>query len=286
MDFATIGKLSTYVKTKNLTFAAKHKIRTGQTLTNSNGNFISMTTSTFDKLREAAKASTDQAKMQKLALIKRKLKAGQKLSDEELGFLRVNDPKTYKKAKAADDAREELKDDLKKAKTKDEAREALTRAMVKASTEAMSELSALGAGGGNISGVGSANLTQGDAMNVSGGEVSAQSTADNQTFTDANQSVQTMSEQSTNTTGGNDKNPSAQKTDADNMTPEDIMEKYLWTIRALENEWNHFTNSKDYKDLPERHTDKTTPKKIHRQIDEPSRRLLDAVAAYRRAMTG
>ena len=98
MDFATIGKLGTYVKTKNLTFAAKHKIRTGQTLTNANGNFISMTTSTFDKLRAAAKASTDQAKAQKLALIRRKLKAGQKLTDEELGFLRVNDPKTYKKA--------------------------------------------------------------------------------------------------------------------------------------------------------------------------------------------
>ncbi|MBQ9498457.1 MAG: hypothetical protein IJR52_12905, partial [Selenomonadaceae bacterium] len=94
MDFATIGTLSSYVKQKNLLFAAKHKIRTGQTLTNANGNFISMNTSTFDKLRAAAKSSLDQAKAQKLALIKRKLKAGQKLSDEELGFLRVNDPKT------------------------------------------------------------------------------------------------------------------------------------------------------------------------------------------------
>lgn len=286
MDFATIGKLSSYVKTKNLTFAAKHKIRTGQTLTNSNGNFISMTTSTFDKLREAAKASTDQAKAQKLALIKKKLKAGQKLTDEELGFLRVNDPKTYKKAKAADDAREELKDELKKAKTKDEAREAMTRAMVKASTVAMSELTALGQGGGNIAAGGSPMQMGGDSMNVAGGEVSAQNTADNQTFTDANQSVQMTGEQSINTTGNDDKDPSAQKTDADNMTPEDIMEKYLWTIRALENEWAHFTNSKDYKDLPDHHTDKTTAKKIHRQIDEPSRRLLDAVAAYRRAMAG
>ena len=283
MDFATIGKLSSYVKTKNLTFAAKHKIRTGQTLTN--GNFISMTTSTFDKLREAAKTSTDQAKAQKLALIRKKLKAGQKLTDEELGFLRVNDPKTYKKAKAADDAREELKSELKMAKTKDEARDAMTRAMVKASTEAMSELSALGQGGGNISGVGSADITQGDAMNVAGGEVSAQSTADNQTFNNANLSIQTTGEQSTNTTGNDDKNSSAQSTDdADKMTPEDIMEKYLWTIRALENEWARFTNSKNYKDLPDHHTDKTTTKKIHTQIDEPDRRLLNAVVAYRRSI--
>lgn len=284
MDFTTIGKLSTYVKQKNLMFAAKHKIRTGQTLTNANGNFISMSTSTFDKLREAAKASTDQAKMQKLALIKRKLKAGQKLTDEELGFLRVNDPKTYKKAKATDEAREELKSELKKADTKQEAREAMTRAMVKASTTAMAELSALGAGGGNISGVGATNITQGDAMNITGGEsmnvsngeISPQSTADNPTLTDANQSVQT--------TGGDDKNPSTQKNDSDSMTPEDIMEKYLWTVRALEDEWARFTNSSDYKDLPERRTDEPKTKKIHRQIDEPNRRFLDAAAAYRRAI--
>ena len=280
MDFATIGKLSTYVKTKNLTFAAKHKIRTGQTLTNTNGNFISMTVSTFDKLREASKTATDQAKMQKLALIKRKLKAGQKLSDEELGFLRVNDPKTYKKAKAADEAREELKSELKQAKTKEEAREAMSRAMVKASSAAMSELSAIGAGGGNISGVGSSNLPQNDAMNISSGENPVQSGAEGLTLANSNQTVQT------NTTSGEDNKISAQKTeDADKMTPEDIMEKYLWTIRALEDEWAHFTNSKDYKDMPEHFTDEKTPKKVHKQIDEPNRRLLDAVAAYRRAMT-
>ena len=280
MDFATIGKLSTYVKTKNLTFAAKHKIRTGQTLTNTNGNFISMTVSTFDKLREASKTATDQAKMQKLALIKRKLKAGQKLSDEELGFLRVNDPKTYKKAKAADEAREELKSELKQAKTKEEAREAMSRAMVKASSAAMSELSAIGAGGGDISGVGSSNLPQNDAMNVSSGENPVQSGAEGLTLANSNQTVQN------NTTSGEDNKISAQKTeDADKMTPEDIMEKYLWTIRALEDEWAHFTNSKDYKDMPEHFTDEKPPKKVHRQIDEPNRRLLDAVAAYRRAMT-
>ena len=99
MDFAVMGTISSYVKQKNLTFAAKHKIRTGQTLTNANGNFISMTTSTFDKLREAAKASTNQAKQQKLCRIKQKLMNGQKISDEEMGFLRVNDSKLYKKAK-------------------------------------------------------------------------------------------------------------------------------------------------------------------------------------------
>ena len=277
MDFAVIGTLSSYVKQKNLTFAAKHKIRTGQTLTNANGNFISMNTSTFDKLREAAKASTDQAKQQKLARIKQKLKAGQKLTDEEMGFLRVNDTKTYKKAKAADDAREELKEDLKKAKTKGEAREAMTRAMVKASTEAMSELSALGQGGGGVQlGIRNEELgTRNEELGInSGGEVSSEgntniSVNENQTANDVNQS------------DANKNSLSQKNSDEELNTPEDIMEKYIWTIRALENEWAKFTNSKDYKDLPEHSTDKVTVKKF--QIDKPNRRLLNAAIAYRKA---
>lgn len=280
MDFATIGTLSSYVKQKNLAFAAKHKIRTGQTLTNANGNFISMNTSTFDKLREAAKTSTDQAKAQKLALIKRKLKAGQKLTDEELGFLRVNDPKTYKKAKAADDAREELKDDLKKAKTKGEAREAMTRAMIKASSEAMAELSALGQGGGNVSGGGGFSAggeVSAGGENFSGGEVS--SGTEPKTLVEVNQSIQNSNDQSNDA----EKNPLAQKnSDDENLnTPEDIMEKYIWKIRALENEWAKFTNSQHYRDLPEHEKDKVTVKKI---IYEPDRRVLDAALAYRKAM--
>ena len=267
MDFAVIGTLSSYVKQKNLTFAAKHKIRTGQTLTNANGNFISMNTSTFDKLREAAKESTDQAKQQKLARIKQKLKAGQKLTDEEMGFLRVNDTKTYKKAKAADDAREELKEDLKKAKTKGEAREAMTRAMVKASTEAMSELSALGQGGGGVQ------------LGIRNEELGINSGAEAQSPVEVNQSVQTSNETSNENSA--DRNSLSQKnSDEELNTPEDIMEKYIWTIRALENEWAKFTNSKDYKDLPEHSTDKIKVKKF--QIDKPNRRLLNAAIAYRK----
>lgn len=300
MDFATIGTLSSYVKQKNLTFAAKHKIRTGQTLTNANGNFISMTTSTFDKLREAAKSSTDQVKAQKLALIRKKLQAGQKLSDEELGFLRVNDPKTYKKAKAADDAREELKSDLKKAKSKGEAREAVTRAILKASSTAMAELGAIGQGVGNISagnsnggsvmqaggGFESPNITQSGAENFSSGEVSAESNTnisgmENKSFGEINQTIQAFDDKTSA-----DKNSPAQKNSDDQPdTPEDIMEKYIWTLRALENEWAKFTNSKEYRDLPDNRSDEVIVKKVHKQISEPNRRFLYAATAYRKSMS-
>ena len=311
MDFAVIGTLSSYVKTKNLTFAAKHKIRTGQTLTNSNGNFVSMTTSTFDKLRAAAKASTDQAKQQKLRRIKQKLMNGQKISDEEMGFLRVNDPKTYKKAKHAEEAREELKAELKKAKSKSEAREAMTRALVKASTEAMSELSALGQGGGAaVAGGGgnSASMSQGDAgaMNISGGEVSTSegnvniSGMENQTLTEVNQSIQASGEKATGELSESARNEISGKQDADKSdgakptygaedvdTAEDIMEKFIMTIRALEDEWARFTNSDEYKNLPEHVSDEITVdgnKKNRKQIAAPNRRYLEVVNVYRKAM--
>lgn len=307
MDFAVIGTISSYVKQKNLSFAAKHKIRTGQTLTDAYGNWTSTNAvSTFDKLREAAKASNSQAKQQKLARIKRKLRDGQKLSDEELGFLRVNDPKTYKKAKHADEAREELKAELKRAKSKSEAREAMSRAMVKASADAMAELGALAQGGGgvNIGGSMTADGSTNAAM-TAGGEVTSAadgsanapqscaeiSGADNQSLADENQSIQASGERATEelsaTNPANhdaDKNssPAQKNSDDDKFTPEDIMEKFIWTVRALEDEWARFTNSDEYKNLPDHLTD--DDKKIRRQISAPDRRLLNAATAYRRAM--
>jgi len=284
MDFAVIGTLSSYVKQKNLTFAAKHKIRTGQTLTNSNGNFISTSTSTFEKLREASKASTDQAKQQKLRRIKQKLHAGQKLSDEELGFLRVNDPKTYKKAKHADDAREELKAELKKAKSKDEAREAMTRAMVKASAEAMAELSALGQGGGNVSaGNGSSNVSQ---SNVGGENFSAENSAPPE-VSEPTIGDEKISTENNSAEKNSDEKISLEqkKSDDEKFTLEDIMEKYIWTIRALEDEWARFTNSDEYKNLPEHILGEEPIKKIRKPLDAPKIKFLNAAAAYRRSMT-
>ena len=295
MDFTVIGKLSSYVKTKNLMFAAKHKIKTGQTLTNANGNLVSTggtVSTTFEKLRDAAKAGNNKAKQAKLRRIKNKLLTGKKLSDEELGFLRVNDPKLYKKAKAADEAREELKEELKHAKSKSEAREAMTRAIVKASTQAITELSALGVSG--VSGQGSGVSSCGDAgaMNISGDAGSAMqiggsvTAADNvnlpgsetQTSVKGNQSVQSPNVDNQNT---------QQNSDDDTKTPEDIMEKYLMIIRALEDEWAQFTNSDEYKNLPEQTIDAATHdanKKTRRQINATNRKVYEAATLYRKAM--
>ncbi len=316
MNFAIVGTLSSYVKTKTLTFAAKHKIRTGQTITNSNGNFVSIMTPSFGKISEAVKTSNAQAKQAKLKRIKQKLMSGKKISDEEMGFLRVNDPKSYSKAKHAEEAREELKAELKKAKSKSEAREAMTRAMIKASTEAMAELGALGQCNGAMGG-GSASTSQGgeiistgDAGAIFGGSEGSSnapqsqaesnaniSDAENQTLGEVNQSNET-SEEKVSGEKINDKQDVdkksdeknffiQKKSDADSTTPDDIMEKYIMTIRALEDEWNRFANSDEYKNLPENTLDETedeAKKRIRRQISAPNRKSVEAIALYRKSM--
>ena len=323
MDIAVIGTLSSYVKRKNLQFAAKHKIRTGQTLTNANGNLLSMNqTSVFKQMTESAKKSSDAAKQQKVRRIKQKLLAGQKLSDAELSFLREADPKTYKKAKHADEAREELKAELSRAKSKQEAREAVTRAMVKASAEAMAEITALGAGGGggspniaqsgadfsgnfsndvqsatNVSGEVSSDVSS--SMNVSGDVKVSDNAAstENQTLGEVNQSIRATGEDATGKVSETtreaidatqsdergDNFGNKKSSDADNQTPEDIMEKYLMTIRALEDEWARFAKSKEFKDLPETLLD--TAEKIRKQISAPNKKVLDAASAYRTSMS-
>lgn len=277
MDFAVIGTISSYVKQRNLNFAARHKIRTGQTLTDAYGNWTSTkAVSTFDKLREAAQASNTQAKAQKLARIKRKLKDGQKLSDEEMGFLRVNDPKTYKKAKAADDAREELKSELKRAKSKAEAQEILSRAQVKASASAMAEIGSISAGG-NISG---GNVNAGAGSVNLGGEVSVSTETASAPFNNA-PTTPDVNATTANQTDSSNPNDHAQKNSDDkNFSREDVLEKFIWTIRALEDEWARFTNSDAYKNLPERLADETNV-----EIRKPDRQRLRAAAAYRQAMS-
>lgn len=299
MDFATIGKINTYVKQKNLTFAAKHKIRTGQVLTNANGNLISTFSPTFDKLRDASKVAADNSKQVKLRRIKNKLLNGKKLSEDEMNFLRVNDPKTYKKAKNADEAREELKAELRKAKSKDEAREAMTRALVKASSDTMAELGAIGQGGGiSADGFNSAMQAGGNTANLFGGTASTAtgevniSGAEAQTSSEAAQVTGNVNESTgdnrdDNKTSADKVHVTPQTKDNNTNTPEGIMEKFIMKIRALEDEWAHFTNSDEYKNLPEHRIDETATdddKKVRKQIAAPNRKSLEAIAVYRKTM--
>ena len=161
MDFTTIGTLHSYVQQKNLKFAANYKQKTGQTIVSSSGNLkldlkAANNQSLAEKMVQANQKSDNEYSKQRISSIKRKLMSGKKISNEELGYLKKNDPDLYKKAKKAEEAREDLKAELKKVKTKAEARMAVTRALIKASAEATAELKAaqgggMAGGGGGIS---------------------------------------------------------------------------------------------------------------------------------------
>ena len=105
---------------------------------------------------------------------------------------------------------------------------------------------------------------------------------ENQTLTEINQSI--AENNSAEKSDDADKNsPLQKKSDDDKTTPEDIMEKYIMTIRALEDEWARFTNSDEYKNLPENTLDDKQHggKKI---VKVPKRTYLNAVADYRKSM--
>ena len=167
MDFTTIGTLHSYVQQKNLKFAAKYKQKTGQTIVSSSGNLkldlkAANNQSLAEKMIQANQKSDNEYSKQRISSIKRKLMSGKKISNEELGYLKKNDPDLYKKAKKAEEAREDLKAELKKAKTKAEARMAVTRALIKASAEATAELKAAqGGAGGGMPGAGGRVSTSG-----------------------------------------------------------------------------------------------------------------------------
>ena len=175
MDFTVIGTLHSYVQQNNFKFAADYKKKTGQSIIGSSGNLkldlkAAENHSLVDKMIQAQQADKDEYSKQRVSSIRRKLLSGKKISNEELGYLKKNDPDLYKKAKKAEEAREDLKAALRKAKTKQEARQAVTQALIKASAEATAEIKAAKAGGGGISGISGIGIGGGTTAGYEGGQ--------------------------------------------------------------------------------------------------------------------
>lgn len=311
MDFTTIGTLSSYVRQKNLRFAANYKTQTGQKVADAEGNLKFAKSEASEQTKE--KKSDEEVSAVKLASIRQKLASGGKLSSEELSYLQQRDPKTYKKAKHADEAREELKSELKKSKTKQEARQAVTHAMMKASAEASADMAAYK----------SNSKTSGDTDNVdkaiqaediknSLDSTTAEYQNKNGSYTSWNKDMvgaidffaesekiytENFDEQEdenifdSSSTKQNSKNNSALKSSDDNSdSPQEITERFIMTIRALEAEWAEFTKSKEYADMPYNKLEEDLLNIIgvrennFNTLDKPNGKVLGAVNAYRKAM--
>ena len=264
MDFSGIGKIGSFVRQKNLRFAANYKIKTGQRLVDDSGHLNFSRSTMFDAVNASQKKSVKEVDKARLSSIKQKLRSGQKLTSAEMNVLRENDTKTYKKAKYAEEVREELKDALKSAKTKNEARQAVMQAMVKVSAEASAEFAALKNGGGGEMDVGDINL--------GGGMVSANE-AISAGFQAATGEITAVT--SENLSGGTAaENPSgetAAKNSGSDIS-DDILDKFIMAVRAVQDEWANFADSDEYRNLPE---DALDAKKFVAP---------DAILAYRKSM--
>lgn len=321
MDFTTMGTIGSYIRQKNLNFAARYKTQTGQNVTDANGilNFAMSTAQVQSTVtvKESKKKSDEEVGAARVASIRQKLANGRRISDEEMSYLREREPKTYKKAKHADEAREELKGELKKAKTKQEAKQAVTQAMIKASAQASADIAAyksntkssnfasVGVADSNslsseVGGLSSAlnstaseSWSKDDAKNFSNeifknqnsGKLPTDSETSEYVFSDPSFEVKLSGNHSKNFI--NNFNRSSGKN-----SPQEVMENFIATIRALEAEWAQFTNSKEYAELPNNKREEEFLKAIgekkhqarYSELDKPNTRTLNAVAAYRTSM--
>ena len=222
----------------------------------------------FNSIQSSKKNSVGAADKTRLASIKQKLKSGKKLSAAEMSYLKEKDPSTYKKAKYADEAREELKAELQQADTKQEARQAVMRAIAKIAADCSADFDALkgGAGVGGISFGGdiSADMSFGGAENFSTENISSGEIATAENLTNAeNISTNENSAQNNLQVDGEEKSEGAS----------DILDKYIYAIRAVQDEWLNFIKSDEYKNLPE-------------DIfgTQGGKNLVDAILAYKKSM--
>ena len=72
-------------------------------------------------------------------------------------------------------------------------------------------------------------------------------------------------------------------------TPQNVMQRFIMTIRALEAEWANFTKSKEYDDMPSNEREKylldSNQQDNYNYNYAPSNRVMGAVNAYRNSMT-
>lgn len=296
MNFTGIGKIGAFVKQKNLLYAANYKIKTGQSLIDGSGRLNFKQSSTmFNSVNSAKKNSSSAEDKARLASIKQKLKSGKKLSEAEMNYLRQKDEKLYKKAKYAEEAREELKTELRAAKTKREVRQAVMRATAKVVADASADFESVGGNGGNMN-FGGGGLSFGADMNFGGdlfggmnsGEISADINLDAGA---ENISVDTSGEISTAENFGNENISLGENFNGENISGGedsdsafDILDKYIYAIRAIQDEWLEFIKSDDYKYLPE---DIFETAEIYgdKKSKITAAQFADAFFAYQKSMT-
>lgn len=296
--FEGIGKIGDYVQRKELKVEAKYRLKTGQDMKKQMQKQVA--DDIWRQMTTKVSKKTDEAR---IAGIKQKLRSGKELSASEMKYLKETDEDLYTKAKKAQETREELRSALKRAKTKSEARMALVQAQAKVSTEALLEAkSGSGAGASATAGMGGAAAAAGSAGDAAsaanpGGEAmgAANGAQDiNEAMGEADGTAENgTAETSIEDSGASDEEEAAGKTAENRQQTLENLErgggskmdfdtKFIYQMRALQDEWNRYEKDKAYQELPENDLEAVqTPRKRHHTYD-PKRKngMLAASDAY------
>lgn len=295
--FEGIGKIGDYVQRKELKVEAKYRLKTGQDMKKQMQKQVA--DDIWRQMTTKVSKKTDEAR---IAGIKQKLRSGKELSASEMKYLKETDEDLYTKAKKAQETREELRSALKRAKTKSEARMVLVQAQAKVSTEALLEAkSGSGAGASATAGMGGAAAAAGSAGDAAsaanpGGEAmgAANGAQDiNEAMGEADGTAENGTEEtSIEDSGASDEEEAAGKTAENRQQTLENLErdgskmdfdtKFIYQMRALQDEWNRYEKDKAYQELPENDLEAVqTPRKRHHTYD-PKRKndMLAASDAY------
>lgn len=116
LDFNMIQSLNSYTKNMEMQMNWQKKKASGDLTSKDDGNEVDWVRQQAEEIREAQNDGS--AKLDKQ--IDLKLNSGQKLTAEEMEYLRKKDPQTYQKIKSIEAEQESYERELKRCKTKEE----------------------------------------------------------------------------------------------------------------------------------------------------------------------
>ena|GEM_PF-1456592 len=245
-----IGRVGTSSRQRNYQLVAQYRANLGRNLMPSNTSQQQQSLKRNHSLKSSGMSSSDAIET---ASIRSKLQEGQRLSPIEMDHLSLKNPTLHQKAESVEESRANFENSLASCHTKQEARDTLMKALnrdantaIKASATESSEdndiIDEQAAEASTVQQMVTSLMTQIKAS--LGSSTKASKTAEIAESAKAIKAdVETASETSIPLPPLKDTSPG--------VNEQDILETFLFKIRALQNAWDKFIHTQDYKTMPE-----------------------------------
>lgn len=316
-----LGRIDQYAKQRTLKLKAELKVHQGINVDAQKDNRQQTLLNMLDDIKKTKQR--DMTTDTRMAVIRQKLRTGDELSEDELKYLKDNDQGLYAKAKRAQQMRAEVQEGLRRARTKEEAQRVVLEAQMKVSLEADMEAKYGSVDGAMAAKRSSAEdnlpsassivqeskeLAEVKAGNESTEQAKPAAEAALNTNTNTNANINTNMDDNPDVTGKDDIKTDGsqvakglQKEIADMAKKVEFLEqaaqaknadtpfdnKFIYMLRAIQNEWAKFQKTKDYDELPidEWHRGQGKKHSAKKPYRPTALRTLHAVEAYQGAKT-